>query len=117
MLNLLSENKKDSAFTVGLLMILIGAVSLLELNGKLPKSFLQEIVNIGIGSMFVVMYLKKRKFYLVMLGTFFLTNGGVHLIDALLIGYNYWTSIFIIPGVMLIVTYCIQKRMPSYPRK
>jgi hypothetical protein len=106
------ERKSNISAYLGALMILVGSVFLLELNGILPKTFIKEIFNIGLGLFLFILYAKNKRFYWVMLATFFTTNGCLHLLDSLLPGYNYWIGVFLIPGVMLLVAYMIQKKTP-----
>lgn len=96
---------RNTSLYLGLFMILVGIVFMLDLNGLLPVSFIGEYINIIVAVAIFILYLKSRKFYILICATFFVFNGTLLIVDGFVPGYNHWSGIFLIPGLMLLVAF------------
>lgn len=104
---------KNTRLYLGIFMILVGVVFLLDLNGVLPRSFFGEYVNIILAVGIFAIYLRSRKFYVLMWASFFAFNGILIIVDGFIPGYNYWSGAFLLPGLMLLVAF-IAKQSIGY---
>lgn len=103
-------NKKSNVgLYTGLILVLIGVVFFLDLNNFLPTNYLSQVANLAIGVIIFVMYLNNKKLSSLMVGSFFLLNGGVLIIDRILPGYNYMAGLCLIPGLMFLIAYSVKK--------
>lgn len=98
---------------VGLLLVLGGIVAFLDLNGLLPTKFLSQYVSLIMGIALFIAFLRTQKFSVLMTSSFFVFNGILLLVDQYVQGWNYFTGIFIIPGLMFMVAF-IAKRVIGY---
>lgn len=103
--------KKDNnvGLYVGLLLVLGGIVAFLDLNNLLPGGFFSEYLNLILGIIVLVAYLKTKKLPILMVSSFFVFNGILLIIDKLMYGWNYLSGIFIIPGLMCIVAFIVKR--------
>lgn len=101
--------KNNASLYFGLLLVLFGSVFFLDLNGLLPDRFYSEYINIILGVMAVVAFLKTKKLWVLMMGTFFLANGGIILLGSYMPGPTYLSAIMLIPGLMFFVAAIARK--------
>lgn len=101
--------KNNVSLYLGLLLVLFGTIFFLDLNGVLPNRFYSEYINIILGVVAIIFYLKSRKLWVLMTATFFLTNGTIIWIGSYLSGLTYLAAIPLIPGVMLFVAAVARK--------
>lgn len=99
------DKKNNGGLYLGLTLIIMGIIFFLNLNGWLPHNFFGQYLNIILGILLLMLYFKTKRFSVLMVTTFFLTNGAMIILDNLLVGYNYLAAIFIIPGAMLLVAF------------
>lgn len=103
--------KKDNniGLYIGLLLVLGGIVAFLDLNNLLPGGFFSEYLNLILGIVILVAYLKTKKLPILMVSSFFVFNGILLIIDKLIYGWNYLSGILIIPGLMCIVAFIVKR--------
>ena len=94
---------------IGLLLVLGGIVCFLDLNGLLPGELFSQYINLIIGTVIFVAYLRNKKFYVLMISSFFIFNGLLLILDKWLIGWNYLAGVFLIPGLMFMVAFIAKK--------
>lgn len=94
--------KNNVSLYVGLLLILFGGAFLLDINGMLPARFYSEYINLILGAIGGVAYFRTRKTWVLAVGVFFFTNGGLIWVGNYLPGWNYLASIALFPGVILL---------------
>ena len=94
---------------IGLLLVLGGIVCFLDLNGLLPGELFSQYINLIIGTVIFVAYLRNKKFYVLMISSFFVFNGLLLILDKWLIGWNYLAGVFLIPGLMFMVAFIAKK--------
>lgn len=94
---------------IGLLLVLIGVLFFLDLNGILPGELFSEYVNLVIGVVLLVGYFRTKSMGVLMPSIFFITNGVLMLCDNYVYGFNYIAGIFLIPGFMLLVAFMARK--------
>ena len=107
------KQEKNIGLYIGLLLVLGGIVGFLDLNGLLPGDLFSQYINLVIGLVILVVYLRSRKFYMLMISSFFILNGLLLLLDEWMIGWNYLSGVFLIPGLMFIVAFSV-KRFLAY---
>ncbi|MGL4343728.1 MAG: hypothetical protein ACRCTE_00880 [Cellulosilyticaceae bacterium] len=95
--------KSDTSLYFGLLLVLFGVVFFLDLNGILPARFYSEYINIILGVIAVIAYFRSKKLWVLMVGTFFIANGGIIWIGQYFSRWTYLSAIALIPGVMFLV--------------
>lgn len=66
---------------IGLLLVLGGIVCFLDLNGLLPGELFSQYINLIIGTVIFVAYLRNKKFYVLMISSFFVFNGLLLILD------------------------------------
>lgn len=105
--------KDNSSLYWGMFLILAGVIFLLDLNGILPDRFYSEYINIILGVVAVVIYLKSKKLWILILGTFFFTNGLLIWIGAYTSRLTYLAAIPMIPGMIFFVVGLVKKSTMS----
>ena len=103
--------KKDNniGLYIGLLLVLGGIVAFLDLNNLLPGDFLSEYLNLILGVVVLVAYLKIKKLPILIVSSFFIFNGILLIIDRFVYGWNYLSGIWIIPGLMCMVAFIVKR--------
>lgn len=94
---------------IGLLLVLGGIVCFLDLNGLLPGELFSQYINLIIGVVIFVAYLRNKKFYILMISSFFVFNGLLLILDKWVSGWNYLAGVFLIPGLMFMVAFRVKK--------
>ena len=100
---------KNIGLYIGLLLVLGGIVGFLDLNGLLPGDSFSQYINLIVGGAILIAYLKNRRFYMLMIASFFIFNGLLLLLDEWLMGWNYLCGVFLIPGLMFLVAFSVKK--------
>lgn len=103
------NNKQGFLFYTGISCILLGVGFLLYMHNILPNIFLVEYINILIGIILFITYLKNKNMFALMGATFFFANAVMLFADKLLGISNLGARMVFIPGVILLVAYIFKK--------
>lgn len=103
------KRENNIGLYIGLLLVLGGIVCFLDLNGLLPNELFSQYINLVIGIVILVAYFRNKKFYMLMVASFFIFNGILLVIDKYVYGWNYLAGILLIPGLMFMVAFLTKK--------
>lgn len=107
------KRENNVGLYIGLLLVLSGIVAFLDLNGLLPREYLSDYISLIIGVVIFVAYFRNKRFSTLMVASFFIFNGILLIADKYIQGWNYFSGVFIIPGLMFMVAFIV-KRMSSF---
>ena len=107
------KRENNIGLYIGLLLVLSGIVAFLDLNGLLPREYLSDYISLIIGVVVFIAYLRCKRFSALMVASFFIFNGILLIVDKYVQGWNYFSGIFIIPGLMFMVAFIV-KRMSAF---
>lgn len=96
---------------IGLLLVLGGIVCFLDLNGLLPGGLFSEYINLIIGAVILIGYIRSKKLSRLMVASFFIFNGILLILDQFIYGWNYLAGVFLIPGLMFMVAFLAKKAL------
>lgn len=105
------KRNTNGGLYVGLLLILVGIVFLLDLNGILPDDMMSEYVNFIVAFLCLVGFVNSKKLITLMGATFFITNGAIILADRYIDAWIYLSGIMLIPAMMFLVAFVVRKNI------
>lgn len=95
----------------GILLVLIGIIFFLDLNGILPEQSLSEYLNLIIGIVLLIAYIRQKRLSTLMFATFFIANGLLLLLDSYIPEFIYFSGMLLIPGIMFLVAFIVRKHI------